>query len=60
MKKIAGPRGHAGWTPIRCRHAEHSPPTMISLPPGTYEHVCPSCKQRQVVTVRGAVLRRAV
>jgi len=32
-------------TPIikKCLHPEHSPPTMIYLPPGIYEYTCPEC-----------------
>jgi len=26
-----------------CRHPEHNPPSMIVLPPGTYQHECPKC-----------------
>ncbi len=29
-----------------CRHPEHNPPSMIVLPPGIYEHTCPSCGRR--------------
>lgn len=32
------------WRP--CRSPEHNPPSMIVLPPGVYEHVCPSCGKR--------------
>lgn len=35
-----------------CRHSEHNPPTMIVLPPGTWEHECPSCKRRVQFLVR--------
>ena len=28
----------------QCRDPEHSPPTMLYIPPGKrYRHVCPSC-----------------
>lgn len=29
-----------------CRSKEHDPPTMIVLPPGTYEHECSECHQK--------------
>ena len=43
-----------GWrnTAI-CHDREHNVPTMISLPPGTYEHECPSCHKRTVFRVSG-------
>jgi len=43
-----------GWrkSPI-CYDREHSVPTMISLPPSTYEHECPSCHKRTVFRVSG-------
>lgn len=31
----------------QCRSPEHNPPGMISLPPGLYEHECPSCGAKQ-------------
>lgn len=34
-----------------CRHPQHDPPTMISLPPGIYEHSCPRCHAVQHVTI---------
>ena len=52
MRRIDKDDDH--WTKDECRDPEHSPPTMISLPPGTYEHVCPSCGQKIVVVVQGA------
>ena len=36
-----------------CHDREHGVPTMISLPPGTYEHECPSCHKRTVFRVNG-------
>lgn len=35
-----------------CRHPEHKPPVMISLPPGTYRHTCPECGNQVVFTIR--------
>lgn len=37
--------------PVPCRHPEHEVPGLISLRPGTYEHVCPACRARVVFTV---------
>lgn len=43
-----------GWrNKVVCRDREHDVPTMISLPPGTYEHECPSCHKRTVFRVNG-------
>lgn len=33
-----------------CRHPSHNPPTHLHIPQGKrYVHVCPACKQRQVI-----------
>jgi hypothetical protein len=37
--------------PPPCTHPEHSPPSMIVLEPGTYEHTCPRCGARATFTV---------
>ena len=34
-----------------CNHPEHNPPSLISLPPGTYEHICPGCGYKTVFVV---------
>jgi hypothetical protein len=35
----------------KCRHPVHSPPNMIVLEPGVYEHECPSCHFKTYVHV---------
>lgn len=42
--------------PRPCLHPEHNPPSHLSLPPGTYEHVCPACKTPLVFHVDGLFL----
>jgi len=37
-----------------CRDREHNVPNMMALPPGTYEHECPSCHKRTIFRVDGA------
>lgn len=37
--------------PHRCQHPEHDPPKMIVLKPGVYEHICPGCGAKKIVTV---------
>ena len=37
--------------PIPCQHPEHKFPGMIVLDPGTYEHICPQCGKKQIVTI---------
>ena len=38
------------WGQKACLHPEHSFPSHISLPAGTYEHECPACgAKRQAV-----------
>lgn len=34
-----------------CSHPEHNFPNMIVLPDGIYEHVCPGCGAKQIVTI---------
>ena len=34
-----------------CTHPEHNPPSMMVFEPGTYEHECPSCHEKQVFEV---------
>lgn len=34
-----------------CQHPDHSPPSLIVLPDGVYEHTCPSCGKRVEFTV---------
>ena len=34
-----------------CRHPEHNPPTMKVFEPGVYEHECPACGNKQIITV---------
>jgi hypothetical protein len=35
-----------------CDHPEHNIPSLISLPPGIYEHTCPKCSMKIVFTVQ--------
>ena len=37
--------------PPPCQNSEHNPPTMMVWEPGTYEHTCPSCGDKQTFTV---------
>jgi len=34
-----------------CSHSEHNFPNMIVLPDGIYEHTCPACGTKQIVTI---------
>lgn len=52
-RKISGPNDRL---PRRCRHPEHSPPSMCVFEPGTYEHECPACYAVTYFTVRQATL----
>jgi hypothetical protein len=55
LRRIDAPC-HPQWphrTP--CFHRGHNPPTMIVLPPGTYEHECPACHAKQRFVVRRIV-----
>ncbi len=36
-----------------CSHPEHYAPGMIVLPPGVYQHTCPSCENTYTFTVHG-------
>ena len=36
-----------------CMFSDHNPPSHIVLSPGTYEHTCSHCGQKQIFTVRG-------
>ena len=45
--------GAASGTHPPCHDREHRPPNMQVFEPGTYEHECPSCRQRTVFTVNG-------
>jgi hypothetical protein len=42
-RKIADLPAPERWTRPACAHPDHSPPSMIVLPPGQYEHTCPAC-----------------
>jgi hypothetical protein len=44
------------WIKEPCRHPEHNPPSMICLPPGTYEHTCPGCGNKIVFIVDGCFM----
>lgn len=44
-----------GDIPKPCMHPAHNPPKHIVLEEGVYEHICPSCKARQVFTVHRPV-----
>lgn len=46
------------WSVPACRHPEHNPPGMISLPPGAYEHSCPACGHSTTFTVSGPTMHR--
>lgn len=37
--------------PEICLDPDHNAPSMIVLPPGVYEHVCPGCGRKQVFRV---------
>jgi hypothetical protein len=52
------PEEPVSWvhTTVQCYHPEHSPPTMLYLRPGRYEHMCPGCKKTVVFTVQGPFL----
>jgi len=41
------------WKAEPCYDRDHDPPSHMVWPPGTYEHVCPSCGK----TVRFTVAR---
>lgn len=43
LRRVSDLTDEATWTKAVCRHREHSPPSMIVLPEGVYEHVCPGC-----------------
>ena len=45
-----------GFRRRECRHPDHDPPTMIVLPTGTYEHICPGCEATSTFTVRGTYM----
>lgn len=34
--------------PSPCMHPEHNFPGLIVLEPGTYEHTCPQCGEKQI------------
>lgn len=41
-----------GWDSNKpCQDSDHSPATMIVLPPGKYEHVCPGCNHKTLFLV---------
>lgn len=44
IKKIAD-------IPRPCSHPEHEPPKYIVLQPGIYEHRCPACGAKRIITV---------
>jgi hypothetical protein len=44
-RKIADP------PPRPCSDPEHNPPSMRVYRPGTYEHECPRCHQKQVFII---------
>lgn len=39
--------------PQPCLNPSHFPPSMISLPPGVYQHTCPGCGHTTTFTVGG-------
>lgn len=41
------------WNIKICKHPEHEPPKFISLKPGVYEHTCPGCGQKKMISIRG-------
>ena len=48
-----GTRKIADAPPPPCRCPGHNPPGMMVWEPGTYEHTCPDCGQKQIFTVHG-------
>lgn len=42
--------------PKKCRDPDHELSTHISLPPGIYEHECPSCGEKTTFVVDGGRL----
>lgn len=42
--------GQTKWSQP-CMNPGHNFPNMIVLPDGVYEHTCPSCGQKQTVTI---------
>lgn len=46
------------YTRVGCFDPEHNPPTHWCPPPGVYEHVCPSCGKRMILTIPGYTLQR--
>ena len=53
LRRLPDPENWRDWY---CRHPEHEPPSMISLPRGRYEHKCPGCGIVVVFTAQGASL----
>jgi hypothetical protein len=43
LRRVGDLPDAAPWNEGPCYHREHSPPSMIVLPEGMYEHVCPGC-----------------
>ncbi len=43
--KIAGPPSRP------CQDPEHNPAGMVVREPGMYEHICPTCGNKQIFTV---------
>lgn len=48
------------WMKGMCADPQHKPPQMISLPPGIYEHVCPTCGKSVQFRILGPVLEAAL
>ena len=44
------------WKPNPCRSPEHTPPSMMVLPPGSHTWVCPACGKEITFFVNGSFL----
>ena len=55
-KGKGGTRKIVDALPRPCQCPEHNPPGMMVFGPGMYEHVCPTCGQKQVFAVDGFYL----
>ena len=56
-KPYGGTRKIADAPEPACLHPEHDPASMIVREPGTYEHACPGCGNKQVFTVECNFMR---
>lgn len=57
IRKISDDEGYNKfWKSYACMHPDHEVPSMISLPPGTYEHECAGCHRIKKFVVHGTRL----